>query len=115
MKIDFQDFYMNWPVKKTAYVGKYYFNEGYTLDIRQMTYSFVDVDMQGLEPTFEIDDVILCLRSSEQYVIAKTERFGSEVFAEKLDGEMKRTGKFIWLEETEIYHKLKGVEWINKP
>ena len=114
MKIDFDDFYHEWPMKNPVSVEKYYLNDGHILDTRQMTYAFIDLGQVGMEPTFEIDDVILHQRDSEPYVIVKIERFASEVYAEKLDANMKRTNDFIWLEETEIYHKLKDVEWIYK-
>lgn len=114
LKIDFEDFYHNSPIKKPIKVEKYYFNDGSLLDTRQMTYSFVDDDMTGMEPTFEVDDVIFDIRTEKAYVIIKTDRIISEVYAELLDEKMKRTGQVTWLEDNEIYHKLKGVEWINR-
>lgn len=114
VRIDFEDFYHNSPIKKPIKVEKYYFNAGSLLDTRQMTYSCVDDDMTGMEPTFEVDDVIISERSEEVYVIVGTDRIISEVYAEILDGNMKRTGICIWLEDNEIYHKLKDVEWINR-
>ncbi|WP_193064903.1 hypothetical protein [Oceanobacillus oncorhynchi] len=114
IKIDFEDFYHNSPIKKPIKVEKYYFNDGMLLDTRQMTYSFIDEDMTGMEPTFEVDDVIISERTEEVYVIVQTDRIISEVYAELLGGNMKKTGKCIWLEENEIYHKLKNVEWINR-
>jgi len=112
IKIDFEDFYHNSPIKKPVKVEKYYFNNGYSLDTRQMTYSFVDEDLTGMEPTFEVDDVILSEGSEEVYVIVKTDKYISEVYTELLDENMKKTGNCIWLEDNEIYHKLKDVEWI---
>lgn len=114
IKIDFQDFYHEWPMKKPIPVEKYYFNDGSLLVTRQMTYSFVDEEMTGLEPTFEVDDVIISERSDEVYVIVTIDRIISEVYAELLDEKLRRTGKCIWLEDNEIYHKLKNVEWINR-
>jgi len=99
-------------MKKPVSVEKYYLDEGRTLNTRQMTYSFIGEGREGMEPTFEVDDVILHQRDNEPYVIEKVERFSSEVYAEKLDANMKSTNFFIWLEETEIYHKLKDVEWV---
>ncbi|MEV9640429.1 hypothetical protein ABZ756_07000 [Mammaliicoccus sciuri] len=117
MKIDFEEFYHSWPNMKMIEVEKYYFNNGTLLDTRQMTYSFDSIgDTTGIEPTFEVDDVIITKRGEEEvYVIIETDRIISEVYAELLDEKMKKTGGRLWLEENEIYHKLKDVEWINKP
>lgn len=114
VEIDFQDFYYEWPMKKPLPVEKYYFNDGSLLDTRQMTYSFVGEGMTGLEPTFEVDDVISDECTEKAYVIIKTDRIISEVYAELLDENMEKTDKCIWLEVNEIYHKLKDVEWINR-
>lgn len=114
IKIDFEDFYHNWPINKPVSVEKYYLYKGSVLHTRQMTYSFIDEEMTGLEPTFEVDDVIIDERSEEVYVIVETDRLISEVYAELLDEKMKKTGKCLWLEDNEIYHKLKDVEWINR-
>ena len=112
-KIKFEEFYHDWPNIKPIEVEKYFFNNGTLLDIRQMTYSFSTAgDTTGIEPTYEVDDVILSERGEEVYVIVKADRIISEVYAELLDDGMKKTGKCIWLEENEIYHKLKDVEWI---
>lgn len=99
-------------MKNPVSVEKYYLNEGRLLETCQMTYSFIDDNMTGLEPTFEVDDVILRRDNKDVYAIIKTCRYISEVYAELLDKNMKKTGKCIWIEETEIYHKLKDVEWV---
>lgn len=114
IKIDFQDFYYNWPIEKPVFVEKYFLNDGYILDTRQMTYSFIDEKMTGLDHTFEVDDVIISECNQEVYVIIKTDRIIKEVYSELLDKNMRKTGKCIWLEENEIYHKLKDVQFINR-
>lgn len=116
VKIDFEEFYHGWPNTKPIAVEKYFFDEGNLLTTRQMTYSFDTIgETTGIEPTFEVNDVILCQGTDEVYVIIQIGRTISEVYTEILDKKMKRTGKYIWLEDNEIYHKLKDVEWINAP
>lgn len=36
------------------------------------------------------------------------------MWVEKLNAKMERTGDFTWIDGTEVYHKLKDVEWINR-
>lgn len=112
MKIDFDDFYHEWPMKKPVSVEKYYLNDGRVFDTRQMTYSFIDENESGLEPTFEISDVIQPRNSEELYVIVEIDRYASEIYAELLDEKTKRTGRFTHFEESDVYHKLNNVEWV---
>lgn len=114
IKIDFQDFYHEWPMKNPIPVEKYFMDNGSMLDTRQMTYSFTDMDGEGLEPTFEVDDVVYRIGVKDAHVIIKNERIANEIYIQKLDEKMKPMMSFVHVEDSEIYHKLKDVEWINR-
>jgi len=116
-KIEWRKFYGYDPIQPIA-IEKYILDDGTMKETRQMTYEcWCENDetkaVVGMYPTFEIDDVVTCIRDKRQmYCINRYERDGSEILVELLDSDMKRTGKTHYVEPSELMHVVKDVEWI---
>lgn len=116
-KIEWRKFYGHEPIQPLS-IKKYILDDGTMKDTRQMTYEcwYENDDTKevvGMYPTFEIDDVVTCIRGKRQiYCINRYERDGSEILVELLDSDFKRTGKTLYMEPHELMHVVKDVEWI---
>lgn len=116
-KIEWRQFYGYDPIEPIA-IEKYILDDGTMKETRQMTYEcWYDNDetrkVIGMYPTFEIDDVVTCIRDGNKlYCINRYEREFTEILVELLDSDMKRTGKTTYMEPSELLHVVKDVEWI---
>lgn len=111
-QISWRKFYGDKPITPIP-IEKYFLDDGNTLSSRQMTYEFCSSDNKGMYPTFEINDLIIDnYGKGDVYFIFEFERGFQELHVELLDETLKRTGKTTYLDLNEVFHKLKGVEWI---
>lgn len=116
-QIDWREFYFGDAIQPIA-IEKYILDDGTMKETRQMTYEcWFDNDetkeVVGMSPTFEVDDVVTRINdTNKMYCINKYERVATEILIELLDSDMRRTGKTIYVEENELIHVVKDVEWI---
>ena len=83
-----------------------------SIEVRDDVYIFYDKDGTILFSS-PIDSTV-SVELAQNFVIVRYERGFGEMWVEKLNAKMERTGDFTWIDGTEDYHKLKDVEWINR-
>lgn len=116
VKIDWREFYGEDPIRPIR-IEKYFLDDGRMLKTRQMTYEFSAYNLIEVEgvmyPTFEVNDIVTDnYGKGDAYHIFKYERGFREMHVELLDENMELTGKTTYLDNSEVFHKVKGVEWI---
>lgn len=111
LKVDWRKFYGE-EIKPIP-MEKYYLDDGCSLEIRQMTYEFADTEVDGMYPTFEVNDIVVDeYGRGNSFLVIDCDRGLQELRVEPLDEKMRKTGQTTYLDENEVFHKVKDVEWI---
>ena len=118
LKVNWREFYGEDPIQPLQ-IEKYFLDDGRSLHTRQMTYEFCVSDSkylknkEGMYPTFEVNDIVVDkYGKGNAYHVFEYERGFREMRVELLDENMKCTGKKTYLDDGEVFHKVKDVEWI---
>lgn len=112
LKVGWREFYGEDPIRPIP-IEKYFLDEGKRLKTRQMTYECCDGANKGMYPTIEVNDIVIDkYGEGDAYHVFEYDRGFREMRVELLDENMKRTDKTTYLDDGEVFHKVKDVEWI---